>query len=146
MYASRVPKKCLNVLAKLGLCQSYSSIIKQVGTLAADAKLTIRQVVKDDARSRGLLYDNINYMERVKHQSGVHRSVFQSAVVGNIVMLDNAVRQASGNQPQCTEEVYRKSWGREWLDLLGRRDVFVMRLLNYTGIIKMMLRDICLSP
>jgi hypothetical protein len=98
----------LNVLAKMGLCQSYSTITKQIVLLAADAKAVLRDLVKKPCVPWALLYDNINYMIRVKHQSSTNHNAFNSSVVGNIVILDNCVSLRSEAHPQTSDEVFKK--------------------------------------
>lgn len=108
MFASRVPCKILNVLSKLGTCQSYRSICRQVAKLSEDAQEQLRDIVRERETAIGLLYDNINYMDKVKHQSAVHHSTFTSAVVGNIILLDAQVGLPSTSCPQVAEPIFHQ--------------------------------------
>jgi hypothetical protein len=106
MFASRVPVKILDVFAKLGVCQSYRSIQRQVVTLAADAQMNIRLLVASDI-PWGFLYDNINYMDKVKHQSVAHQSTFTSAVVGNLILLIHSVALRNADYPAVSALVFQ---------------------------------------
>jgi hypothetical protein len=108
MYASRVPVKVLNVLSKLGLCQSYNSITRQIVHLSQDAREVIRELVRDDSNPVGGLYDNINYMVNTKHQDAEQTNQFTSAVVGNAFNFDAEVSLPSPTHPQVPEAIFHK--------------------------------------
>lgn len=111
LYASNVPVKIITVLSKFGLCQAYTTITRQIVKLSEDARDILVRLVAEGKLPFALLYDNINYTRRVKHISATEENVFQSAVVGNLVILDNSVQLLSEEHPKCTEEVFRLVMG-----------------------------------
>ncbi|KAJ9107756.1 hypothetical protein QFC20_003701 [Naganishia adeliensis] len=97
-------------MSKLGLCQSVRSIGRQIEHLSLDVKKALVEIVGSN-EAWGLLYDNINYMDKVKHQSAFHHNTFTSAAVGNLVLLDASVALPNATHPQAPETVFRKVMG-----------------------------------
>lgn len=110
-YASGVPVKVISVLAKFGLCQAYTTITRQIVKLSQDARDILMKLVSDGKIPVALLYDDINFMRKVKHISATEESAFQSAVVGNLVVLDNSCMLPSATHKQCSEAVFRSVMG-----------------------------------
>jgi hypothetical protein len=111
LYAARTPRRVIEILSKIGLTQSYQTIQKNIDGLSKDARDQLQKLVDDPTVSWALLYDNINYMLRVKGQTDTHHNKMHNAIVGNIVVLDAEIALPAADHPRVSHRVFEKIMG-----------------------------------
>lgn len=58
-----------------------------------------------------MVYDNINFIKRVKAKTSTDQDEMQNAVVSNLVLLDHRTALPSEEHPTLADELFRQVWG-----------------------------------
>jgi hypothetical protein len=111
LFAAQAPKRVMTVMCKLGVCQSYQTIRRNIRLLAKDAQKVLSDLVKNDLVAWALLYDNINWLSRVKIETSTKHGKTINAIIGNIILLIHKVALPSPDYPMVSDALLKEVMG-----------------------------------
>ncbi|KAE8220544.1 hypothetical protein CF319_g5941 [Tilletia indica] len=112
LFASRTPRRVIEVLSRLGLCVSYMTMLRVVKDLSKKAQKQARLAMLDKTKIHVFGYDNINWKQQVNNKGTGHTSSMQAATHGTLYEIDTSTKLKHGPKHfVCHPQVFK--------DLLG---------------------------
>ncbi|KAE8241163.1 hypothetical protein A4X13_0g7535 [Tilletia indica] len=114
LFASRTPRRVIEVLSRLGLCVSYMTVLRVVKDLAKKAQMQARSVMLDNTKIHVFGYDNINWQQKVNNKGIGHTTSMQAATHGTIHEVDPSTQLQQGpKHPVCHPQVFKDLLGED---------------------------------
>ncbi|KAE8226903.1 hypothetical protein CF326_g7639 [Tilletia indica] len=114
LFASRTPRRVIEVLSRLGLCVSYMTILRIVKDLSKKAQQQTRSAILDKTKVHVFGYDNINWQQKVNNVGTSHTTSMKAATHGTIYEVDPSTKLHEGpKHPVCHPQVFKDLLGED---------------------------------